>query len=141
MSKDEMRELARRFVDELLNTGDLTKVEEIFDENCTVYSPAVPVPLAGIEAVKGFITALFHTFPDFHVALEDVLADGDKFMIRSIVSGTFENDFAGIPPTGKHANWNGMGIYRVAEGRIVECWEELELLGGWQRLGVLPAMT
>lgn len=141
MSQDEMKALARRLVDELLNPGDLTKVRDVFGDDCTLYSPAVPVPVQGIEAITGFITGLFHTFPDFHIALEDVLADGDKFVIRSIVSGTFERDFAGIPPTGKHANWNAIGIYRVADGKIVECWEELDLLGGWQRLGVLPAMV
>ena len=99
------------------------------------------VGLRGIEAVKAYVTMLFSAFPDFHVNLEDMLVDGDKVVMRSTISGTFKGEFAGLAPTGKHATWSGMGIYRIAGGKIVEAWEELDLLGGFQRLGVIPAMA
>jgi predicted ester cyclase len=141
MSVKENKAVIHRFVDDLCNKADLALTDELFDGECTVYHPAVPAPMQGAEAVKTYVAMLLGAFPDFHVVLEDLLVDGDKVVIRTSISGTFKGQFAGLAPTGKHATWTGMGIYRIAGCKIVEAWEELDLLGGFQRLGVLPAMA
>jgi predicted ester cyclase len=141
MSVKENKAVIHRFVDDLYNQANIALADEVFDSGCTVHHPALPAPMQGAEAVKAFITMLFGAFPDFHTVVEDLLVDGDKVVIRTSISGTFKGPFGSVVPTGKHAKWTAMGIYRIADGKIVEAWEEPDMLGGFQRLGVIPAMT
>ena len=141
MPAEENKTVVHRFIDDFCNKANIALADEIFDSRCTVYHPATPEPMRGVEAVKAYVGMLFGAFPDFHVTLEDMLLDGDKVVIRSTISGTLKGEFAGLVPTGKHATWTGMGIYRIRGGRIVEAWEELDLLGAFQRLGVIPVMA
>ncbi len=138
MSVTENEALVQRYVEGICSHGDMGWADEVFAKECVLHNPAVPQPLQGIEALKGFIAAIYGAFPDFDVAQEDLVVTEDKVAFRSTISGTFRGDFAGIPPTGKQTTWEAMGIYRIADGKIAEVWESLDLLGAWQRLGVLP---
>lgn len=83
-------------------------------------------------------------FPDFHETTEDVIAEGDRVMVRWSTRGTHQGAFAGIPPTGKTVTWRGVFILRVAEGRFVEMWQIHDQLGLLQQLGAtvtLPAAS
>jgi predicted ester cyclase len=96
--------------------------------------------MQGVETVQGFITGILGAFPDFQITVEDLIAEGDKVANRVTISGTFSGAFAGIPPTGQHATWTATGIYHIVGGKVVEVWEEVDMLGGFQRLGVIPAL-
>jgi predicted ester cyclase len=76
--------------------------------------------------------------PDFKVVNEDMIAEGDKLVSRYTVSGTFQNDFFGIPATGKKATWTGVNIYHFTSGKIVEAWWHKDSLTMLQQLGVIP---
>lgn len=78
--------------------------------------------------------------PDFHVTMEDVIAEGDKVAGRWTAHGTHEDELVGIPPTGKEATWTGMTIYRLAGGEIVEAWWSRDMLGLLIQLGVVPPL-
>ena len=140
MSTEENKAIVRRFVDEYCNGTNVSLADEIFDARCTMYHPATPEPMRGVAGLKAYATMLFQAFPDFHMDVEDMIVEGDKVTLRSTISGTFKGEFAGLAPTGKHATWSGIGIYSIAGGKIVEGWEELDLLGAFQRLGVIPPM-
>jgi len=49
------------------------------------------------------------------------------------------SSFFGAPPNGKKFSVSGVSIYRVADGRIVELWGEMDFLGLLQQLGMIPA--
>ncbi len=141
MSDKKLKALINRYVEDGCNSGNLDVMDDVFARDCTLFHPAVPEPMQGVEALKGFMSAVLNAFPDFHVRVDEQFVSGDKVVNRGTVSGTFEHDFAGIPATGKHTEWTVIAIYRIADGRVVEMWEELDLLGAWQRLGVLPPMA
>ncbi len=70
--------------------------------------------------------------------VDDVIAEGDKIVVRWTWRCTHKGEFMGIPATGKRATVTGMAIYRVAGDKCVERWVELSLLGLLQQLGAVP---
>ena len=78
-------------------------------------------------------------FPDLHFTVEDLIAEGDKVVARLTVRGTQQGAFMGIPPTGKHVTVTGIDINRLAGGKSVEHWLNMDTLGLLQQLGVIPA--
>lgn len=77
-------------------------------------------------------------FPDLHVQVHDVFGEGDRAAARVTVSGTHRGVFMGaIQPTGKHASWDGIDIFRIKEGLITERWNSRDLLGMMRQLGVV----
>jgi predicted ester cyclase len=79
-------------------------------------------------------------FPDIHVAVEDVIANGDKVVVRLTFSGTHTGPLMGMPPTGKFVTITGIAIDRIQNGKIVEHWVNRDDLGMLQQLGMIPAM-
>jgi predicted ester cyclase len=74
----------------------------------------------------------------FHVSAEDVLAEGDKVVIRFTDSGTCEGNEFGAAATGKRVGWTGVDIFRIANSKIIEGWGVSDSLGLMRQLGVLP---
>ena len=68
-----------------------------------------------------------------------LIAEDDKVVVRWMWRCTHKGEFYGIPATGKQATVTGMAIYRVEQGKCVERWVELNLLGLQQQLGAMPA--
>jgi predicted ester cyclase len=81
--------------------------------------------LAELERVeRAFTTA----FPDTTHTIEEILAEGDKVVIRVTSRGTHRGEFQGIASTGRRIEFTGIVIYRIASNRIAESWGELDLL-------------
>jgi predicted ester cyclase len=75
-----------------------------------------------------------------HVTLEDEIAEGDKVITRGYFSGTHQGEFQGIPPTGKQIKVSYIDIWRVENGKLVENWIQMDMVGLLQQLGVIPPM-
>lgn len=124
---------------ELWNTGNLAIADEIFGADFVNHDPDNP-EITNLESYKGYIAAIRTGFPDFHVATEDLIAEGDKVAIRWIVTATHQGELMGIPATGKEVTWTGMTIWRLEDGKMVEGWWSKDMLGLLQQLGVIPPM-
>jgi predicted ester cyclase len=72
-----------------------------------------------------------------YLDIHDVIAKDDKVVLRFTNSGTNVGPFMNNPPTGKHAEWLGMGIYTVCEGPITEAWFAEDILGMMLQLGAI----
>ncbi len=83
----------------------------------------------------------FHVaIPDLRIAEDYVVAQGDRVAARVYMSGTHQGVFMGAQPTGKTVGWSGIVIYRLHEdGRIVERWQDFDLITMMQQLGVIPS--
>ena len=71
--------------------------------------------------------------------IEDEIAEGDKITIRFTAHGTHQGELMGIPATGKEINVGGISMMCIASGKIMERWEEFDMMGMMQQLGVVPA--
>ncbi len=78
------------------------------------------------------------SFPDIHVAIEDMIAEGDKVVTRITATGTQTGEFMGMPPSGKAIRVEAIGISRIVDGKSVEYWESFDALGLMHQLGAIP---
>ena len=123
-----------------LNEGNLDVIDAIFDPNFIGHSPLSPEPIRGPDGYKAFLATLVAAMPDMHYPSWTLIADGDLVAIHLLFEGTFTNPLLGIPPNGKKiAAWNA-NIWRFADGKLVEWWQNLDTLGFMQQLGAIPPM-
>lgn len=133
-SPGENKEMVLRFFKEFWNERKLEVADQIFHPQAT--SPSAPDLPVGPEGVK-VIASMFHNaFPDYHIDIIDLLADGDMVLVRFSQQGTHQGELFGIPTTGKKVTWGEIGILRFAGGQVVESWYNVDLLGLMQQLGV-----
>jgi steroid delta-isomerase-like uncharacterized protein len=109
---------------------------EIYDA-AYVYHPD-PHRVKGPEGVKQIVGVYRAAFPDLHLTIEDLIAEGDKVVVRFTARGTHQGDLMGVAPTGKEVTVTGISIVRIAEGKIVEEWENFDALGMMQQIGAVP---
>jgi steroid delta-isomerase-like uncharacterized protein len=93
----------------------------------------------GREDAKQFLAAMIAAMPDMWASIEDMIAAGDKVVVRFTMTGTQHGEFMGIPATGKAMRITAMSILRVVHGKIAEHWAEADWLGMMQQLGAIPA--
>jgi steroid delta-isomerase-like uncharacterized protein len=140
MSEGENKVLIRRWIEEGINKGNLAIIDEVFDPDVVSHHQLVG-DFRGIEdGPKRAVTTFREAFPDIHFSIEDLITEDDKVVTRWTASGTHDGEFLGIPATGKKIQLGGIYIYRIADGKIVEVWVSLDLLGPVLQLGprVMP---
>jgi steroid delta-isomerase-like uncharacterized protein len=119
-------------------------LEEVVATHEQLYSPEwighfPGMPPLDAEGHKQYSVVMSTAFPDLERTLEDLVAEGDKVVVRWSARGTHSGDFNGIPPTGKQASSSGITIFRLADGQIVEEWSESDMLGLLQQVGAIPS--
>lgn len=139
MSTEENKALVRRFYEEVFNKKNLADIDAFIDPKIIEHDLPPGLP-AGSEGTRQFIGMYVAAFPDLHLTAEDMIAEGDRVVARLTFRGTHRSELMGIPPTGKQATTTGIQIVRIANGKIVENWINLDTLGMLQQLGVIPAM-
>jgi predicted ester cyclase len=139
MSAEQNKALLRRIFEQGVNARDYNVFDELIAPNYVNYN--LPAPAPGPAGFKQVIGMFIAAFPDFHVTIEDMFADGDKVVTRGYGTGTHRGDFQGIPPTGKEVRINYIDIWRLENGKFVENWVQLDQVGLLQQLGVVPAPT
>jgi len=90
------------------------------------------------SCVRLFIQMYLSAFPDIHVTIEELIAEGDKVVLRTVYRGTHQGELMGIPATGKPVNVAGIEIVRVEGNTLAERWATIDQLGMLQQLGVVP---
>jgi len=129
--------IIRNAVEQIWNQGSLDVADELFAIDYVYHG--VP-EIRGAEGIKQHVATLRASFPDFHLFLEDMIAEGDKVVSRWTGSGTQMGEFMGVPPSGKQVKLTGIIISRIADDKIIEEWETSDQLGMLQLLGVIPPM-
>jgi steroid delta-isomerase-like uncharacterized protein len=122
MSTEENKNIVRRFLEEGVNKRNFPLINELVAD----------------EHLKQASAMVRTGFPDFHITIEDMLAEGNQVAARLRIQGTNEGVFRGFPATGKQGSTLGLAIYRIENGRIVESWLLRDDLGLLQELGAIP---
>ncbi len=106
--------------DDAMSTGDAEVISKTIDElvepDVLIHMP-LPIQATGAQALKQVWAMLLRGLPDLHVAVEDLIAEGDKVVSRNTVTGTHQGEYRGLPPTGKSVTYNEIFIVRFAGGR------------------------
>jgi predicted ester cyclase len=135
---DQNKAVVRRLIEDHWNKKNQALVSELFAPNATLETP--DGTLNGHEGASFLLRAYAVAFPDFVIRIDDLLADGDRVIARWTFTGTHEGALGDIPASGKRVNVpNAIGIYHLAEAKVVEAhfaWDKYLLL---MSLGALPA--
>jgi len=133
------KELLRQAIQQIWNGGNFEAMEEFVSRDFVIRSYVPEEEIRGAENAKQFYKQLHQAFPDIHFTIIDQVAEGDKVVTHWTASGTHGGEFRGIPPTGKRFRINAIDIDRIVEGKVVECWSNMDELGLLRQLGVIPA--
>ncbi len=139
MSTEQNKALVRQMVEEIFNRGNISRADEFLSPDFVEHEELPPGIPQGREGVKQLTTMMRNAFPDFKATIEDIIAEGDKVVIRMTWSGTQKGEFMGVPPTGKSVSFGVLDIIRVAGGKFVEHWGQMDSMGMMQQLGAIPA--
>ena len=102
--------IVRRLVEEGLNGG---RMEVIHD----LYAPAL------VADATAWIAPFRASFPDVHMEVVELIAEGDTVVGRFTCSGTHLGTWLGYAPTGRRFEAiDEVSIYRFRDGRIVDTW-------------------
>lgn len=118
--------------------GDFAIAEDIIGDDC-VYHDGPPGLLPGPDGVKEWAIIFRNGFPDIRVTEEAFVAEGDTVAARFVAQGTHGGEFMGVPATGKQVTISGINIMRIAEGKIVEHWLNMDALGLMRQIGSIPS--
>ncbi|HEX3326716.1 MAG TPA: ester cyclase [Actinomycetota bacterium] len=119
-----------------LNRGDVSAADKAYAANGVIHINGSPDPNLSVAGFKQMMSGLLAAFPDLRITIEDQIVAGDKVATRWVAEGTNSGLFGGVPPTGRRVRVNGLILDRVADGRIVERWEQWDQAGMMQQLGV-----
>jgi predicted ester cyclase len=114
--------------------------EKNFEERDKLFSPDTLYHAPGGKEYsllgyrEEFGIHFYNAFPDLSHTIDEILADGDKVVLRLTDYGTHLGEFMGIPPTGKKVQWPVTSIYRLKDSIIQELWIEFDLLSLKQKL-------
>ena len=139
MSAEDKKARTRRFMEEVFNRGNMKAVDELVSPSIVDHSP-LPGQEPGLEGLKKSLAAWRQAFPDLCVTVDDLIADGDKVMIRTTTTGTHKGTFMKIPATGKQIKVEGIDIVRISGGKVVEHWGINDNLTMMQQLGLVQRM-
>jgi predicted ester cyclase len=130
--------IVSRIATDIWNTGNLAVCDEVMAEDANYYGPHMPEGKGSRKDWRNAIGMYRNAFPDSHVSYDEINSFGDTVAGRWTATGTHTGRLPGIDvPTGKKINITGITIYRFSGGKIVEAWEQLDLLGMWRQLGVI----
>ena len=119
---------------EELDKGNWAIFSELLAPDFVLHTSGSPKPLTreeNVESLRMFCAA----FPDWSRTIEDMVAEGDRVVIRATGRGTPKGEFVGISATGKEVALTWIAILRIASGKIAEVWEEGDWTGLMRQLG------
>jgi predicted ester cyclase len=122
--------VVRRWIEEGFNHARPTIVDELFAERVAVNGQVVDR-----EGLKQSMARHLGGFPDLHVQIDDLVAEGNKVGIWYTVEGTHQGDFEGIRPTDHRVKWVGTDLFTIEQGTIVEARFLSDLHGLLTQLG------
>jgi predicted ester cyclase len=129
--------VVRRFLDEVVNGGNLQAIDQLWADDLAWHGGSLG-DVRGLAALKAHMAgSASATFTGMYLTIQDIVAAGNKVAVRFTNSGTQSGPFLGAPPTGKHAEWLGIGIYTVTDGKISEGWFGEDILGMLLQLGIV----
>ena len=119
-----------------LNRGDVSVADQVFAADCVIHINGSPDPNLDVAGFKQMVAGLLAAFPDLRFTIEDQIVTGNKVATRWVAEGTNSAPFGSVPATGRRVRVDGLILDRVADGRIVERWEQWDQAGMMQQLGL-----
>jgi steroid delta-isomerase-like uncharacterized protein len=140
LSTQENATVVRRFAEEVITGGDIDSAVRFVWEDVVEQVP-LPGQGPGLEGLKDILRGMRSAFPDLNFAIKEQIAESDKVASRFEWTGTHQEEFLGVPATGRQVRVWGIVIDRLEDGRIKDTRIIMDTLGLMVQLGVFPSAT
>lgn len=136
---EENKKLVRRWFEEVWNKGSVDAIDEMFDENGIAHglSDDPLNPITGPQGFRPFHNTFRQAFPNMIIVIEDMVAEGDRVAARCSVRAKHEGEFIGRAATQSPVEFTGIAIVRIANGKIVEAWNNFDFMTMYKQVGLL----
>ena len=132
----EQNEAVIRQVLDLIDERNLDQAFELYALDYIYHGPTGE--LRGRDGIRGLWEVFLAGFPDLHSTIEDMVSEGDKVVLRWRIEGTHTGEFMGVAPSNMKITLGVTEIFRVANGQLVEAWDQFDRLGLMQQIGAIP---
>ncbi|MGI5940465.1 MAG: ester cyclase [Thermoleophilia bacterium] len=138
MSIEHNKEVARRFIDEIVNAQQMDVADELLHPEYILYFPGASRPILR-EDLSAFVEELHSGFPDFTVEIKNMIAEGDMAAMLVAMRGTHEGTFQGLRPTEREIDLVAQIFIEFIDGKIRvdrPLFDQMELLlqlGTWDQ--------
>jgi predicted ester cyclase len=133
----ERNKATARAVFEVWSTGEIDRLDQLVARHVVHHDPYDPNAAEGLVGMKRTIELNRSAFPDIQLTVEDQVAEGDKVVTRWRGEMTHTGRLAGAAPSGRRVAITGITIDRFEDGKIVEAWRSMDMLGLLQGIGAL----
>ena len=140
MSLTANKQLVRRFIEQLVNTGDVDAMADFVSSDCVETDGKVRI-VSGVEGMQQHVLGVRRTFPDLHLTVERQIAEGEWVVTQVTARGTHGGEWLGIRPTGRPVVITGVNVDRVVDGRIVEHGGAANMLDALLEIGAVQAVS
>jgi steroid delta-isomerase-like uncharacterized protein len=124
MEESPNKALIRRWI-AFANSGFQGDFMQFIAANFVGHVGPVNMGFAELEQAERDLCA---AFPDINHSIDDLIAEGDRVVLRTTAHATHRGEFQGVPRTDRHVEFTGLVVYRIENGRIAECWGEIDFL-------------
>jgi steroid delta-isomerase-like uncharacterized protein len=133
---DSNKAIARRLVEEFWNESKADLAETLAAPDFERIELFSDTTNRGPEGLKAAAEGWRGAFPDAHLTLDQLLAEGDQVACQWTFTGTHKGELNGTPPTGKTVKITGLSIIDFAEGKMIKEIVAADMLGLMKQLGV-----
>jgi steroid delta-isomerase-like uncharacterized protein len=136
----ENKAIVRRLYGEVWNARRTEVVNEIISLSHALHGTITEGSAIGPEAYKATVTRFLTGFPDLRFSIDDMFGEDEKLVVSWNISGTHKGEFMGIPATNKKVSADGITIHHIVNGKIMDSYASLDVLGMIRQLGVAPPL-
>ena len=134
MSLEENKTIVRKMF-EAINKRNLVSLDGLMAPDFVLHMRAKQTQ--GWRVNRQVVEDEIKAFPDFNVAIKDIIAEGDKVCVRLQETGTHRGEYHGLAPAGNKFSYTVIAIWRIVEGKIVEAWIVYDQMDFLKQLGVI----
>jgi predicted ester cyclase len=128
------KQLFRNFIEDVWNQRHPAAIDQYLAPNFVEHNPNLP---PGLDGRKQFVTAVQAGFSDYHAEIQEIVAEGDRLVVRLMWTGTQDGPFRGRPATGNKLRFATADFFRIENGKLAEHWDVVDSLPRAIALGLV----
>jgi predicted ester cyclase len=132
------KELYRHYIEDTWNKKNPAAVDRYLTPDYVEHNTNLP---PGVDGRKRFMATVLAAFPDYHAEIQEVIAEGDRVVARVEFTGTNDGPYDGRPPTHNKLSFSTADFFRIADGKIAEHWDVVNVLPRMIALGLIQPPT
>jgi len=138
-SEETNKDIVHRWMDEVLNQGNITVVDQIISPEFVGHDPLDTGSVYGQAGARALVSSMRAMLTGFHVTEQALVAEGEMVSCMTISRGRFTEPWGGLLPNGAEIQYVGHTLFHIQDGQIVEAWFVYDTLGLMQQLTAPPA--